>query len=126
MSDQEHLHYREYFLEKYVLKKKYPIWENLNPALEYSIKQEFAWIHFDSLLKNKKIIVFFDIEDSPNALFLSNGADLKKCLEESYTFNFYVTDSELSFYFAYNDDHDVLSAGGEAINWLKNFQQTSI
>ncbi|TAD98410.1 MAG: hypothetical protein EAZ97_10900 [Bacteroidetes bacterium] len=109
------------FLEKYsqISVYEYPIWEYLNPNLGFSIVQDFAWLLFDVLLKDQECIVFFDLYDSPSALKIPNGAVLKEVLENCSTFNFYVSNSELSFYYAYNDDHGILSAGGRAIESLK-------
>jgi hypothetical protein len=111
------------FLTKYTQKPtyQYPIWENLKPDNEFVVEQEFAWLWFDELLPAEELILFFDLHDSPDAVLLRNGKGLKKTLENSYTFTFYISNQSNSFYFAYNNDHDQLSAGGEAIAWLKTY-----
>jgi len=116
ISDKEYITILEKFSEKYLHNLPF-VWDNLK--FEKEIYEEFAWLCFDKILENKEIIVFFDITKSPFALYLSNWADLKTGLENSYTFSFYVTNPSFDFYLAYNNDLDLLRVGGEAVSWLE-------
>jgi len=121
IEQEKYAHFLSQFLEKYSQKPfyKYPIWENLKETATFSVSEEFAWLWFEELLVGKEIIVFFDLHQSPTALQLDNGADLKKGLENCSTFNFYVSNTELDFYFSYCDDHDLLTTGGTAVRSLQ-------
>ncbi len=123
IDQEKYAHFLSQFLEKYSQNPfyKYPIWGNLNEESTFSVSQPFAWLWFEELLADKAIIVFFDLHNAPTALKIANGADLKKGLENCSTFNFYVSDPDLGFYFAFCDDHEILTAGGTAMPLLQKY-----
>lgn len=98
----------------------YPLWEHLR--IYTGVSFPFAWSWFDTILANKEVLLFFELQDDERMFQVENGSDIPKILEESYRFNFYVSNKETSFLLAYND-HENLIATGEAIDWLCDFLQ---
>lgn len=56
---------------------------------------------------------------------IHSGSDLNFVLEETYGFEFYITDKKCTYLLAYNH-HDILYGCGSAIDWMeKNFENVS-
>ncbi len=82
------------------------------------INNSNAWSLIKDYVKENKCIMFFNKSDDRNGFLISNGAELQKILEESFGFEFYITDENLSYLICFNH-HDILYGLGKAKDWIK-------
>ncbi len=97
---------------------KYPIWENLIDSIAIDCK--FSWSWFKEILIEQELILFFEPDDDKKMFYFDNGKQIVEVLLNCYRFNFYITNLEQTFLFAYND-HDYLIACGNAKEWLRSY-----
>ena len=62
-------------------------------------------------------IMFFNKSDDKNAFLIPNGTELYKILEDSFGFEFYITNQNHSYLLCFNH-HDILYGSGEAKKWV--------
>jgi hypothetical protein len=110
------------FCKKYAQEKtyQYPLWDHLHEGNIFSVQNPDAWQWFETLLAGKTSYLFFENKDDIHFFEIPDGGQLSAILGECYLFTFYITDPDLSFYFSFND-HEVLTAGGTAVNLLQNY-----
>ena len=121
LSENENCNLLEKVFEKNITKKKYvyPLWEYM---FEFSsIKCEYGWEKFETMLKGKEVVFFFELDDDKSMFFLEDGSILTEILEHCYSFVFYVTNMRGDFLIAYND-HDYLIGTGNAKEWIEKLK----
>ena len=65
--------------------------------------------------------MFFNESDDKNAFLIPNGAELQKILEDSFGFEFYITNKNYSYLICFNH-HDILYGSGEAKEWVRRLK----
>ena len=66
-------------------------------------------------------IMFFNKSDDKNAFLIPNGTELYKILEDSFGFEFYITNQNHSYLLCFNH-HDILYGSGEAKKWISEIE----
>lgn len=66
-------------------------------------------------------IMFFNKSDDKNAFLIPNGMELYKILEDSFGFEFYITNQNHSYLLCFNH-HDILYGSGEAKKWVSEIE----
>jgi len=95
------------------------IWESFKDYTYY--QNSNAWSLIKDYVKENKCIMFFNKSDDRNGFLISNGEELQKILEESFGFEFYITDENLSYLICFNH-HDILYGLGKAKDWVKEVE----
>lgn len=95
------------------------LWEEIVDY--FSINNKDAWQWVSEFIGNSEAIMFFNNSDERKAFLFQNGNDLVSVLSETYGFEFYITDKDLTYLLCFNH-HDILISSGVAKEWLKNRQ----
>ena len=103
-------------IKHYCIKNTSFIWESFKDYAYY--QNSNAWSLIKDYVKENKCIMFFNKSDDRNGFLISNGFELQKIIEESFGFEFYITDENLSYLICFNH-HDILYGLGKAIDWVK-------
>ena len=106
--------------QKYISNKKYLfMWEGF--AEKTSVRNSRAWSWIGDFVGNSEAIIFFNPNDETCSFFVQCGQDLVTILGEMYNCEFYVTNNSLSYLLCFNH-HDVLIACGQAMEWLRKYE----
>jgi hypothetical protein len=92
------------------------IWERLKSHFGIHGSQYLDLL--PSLPLPKQVIVLFNRYEDKSAVLLEDSSKLLPIINDTYGFEFYVTDKPVSFLLCYNH-HEILSACGDAEQWLK-------
>ena len=65
--------------------------------------------------------MFFNKSDDKNAFLIPNGTELYQILEDSFGFEFYITNQNHSYLLCFNH-HDILYGSGEAKKWVSEIE----
>ncbi len=103
-------------IKHYCIKNTSFIWESFKDYAYY--QNSNAWSLIKDYVKENKCIMFFNKSDDKNGFLILNGAELQKIIEESFGFEFYITDENLSYLICFNH-HDILYGLGKAKDWVK-------
>lgn len=103
-------------IKHYCIKNTSFIWESFKDYAYY--QNSNAWSLIKDYVKENKCIMFFNKSDDRNGFLISNGFELQKIIEESFGFEFYITDENLSYLICFNH-HDILYGLGKAKDWVK-------
>ena len=105
------------------IKKKYTIengyiylWEEMIDY--YSVNNKEAWQWINEFIGDSETIMFFNNSDERKSFIFKNGDDLVSVLSETYGYEFYITNKNLTYLICFNH-HDVLIASGTAKQWLE-------
>ncbi len=90
-----------------------PLWDNLFDAV-YVVDPN-GWSKISNFVGNKSCVLLI-LNGEKKAFKLSCGADLHELLENSFGFEFYITDENISFLICFNH-HDQLVCCGKAKKW---------
>jgi len=90
----------------------YPLWERLKPC--DSVTREFVWRWFKDLLKNEKVYLFFENVKDDTVFYIEDGASVSLILDNAPGMTVYIVNKEVTYLYAYHDDHDILRACGDA------------
>lgn len=91
------------------------IWENMKES-EY-VNDPLGWSYVDDFVgKEKCLIMFFEFNNWV-IMRISSGISLKKLLEESFAFEFYIVDEDVTYVICFNH-HDQLIGVGKAKEWI--------
>ena len=108
-----------HIIKHYCIKDTPFIWESFKDYTYY--QNSNAWALIYDYIKDNEWIMFFNKFDDRNGFLISNGAELQKILEESFGFEFYITDRNLSYLICFNH-HDILYGLGKAKDWVKEVE----
>lgn len=108
-----------HIIKHYCIKDTPFIWESFKDYTYY--QNSNAWALIYDYIKDNECIIFFNKSDDRNGFLISNGAELQKILEESFGFEFYITDRNLSYLICFNH-HDILYGLGKAKDWVKEVE----
>ena len=108
-----------HIIKHYCIKYTPFIWESFKDYTYY--QHSNAWALIYDYIKDNECIMFFNKSDDRNGFLISNGAELQKILEESFGFEFYITDRNLSYLLCFNH-HDILYGLGKAKDWVKEVE----
>lgn len=100
-------------------RKVEPLWEHLKNQL--SVNNKEAWLWIDELVGDAETIMFFNSTDEKVAFFFNKGVDIVSVLNETYGFEFYLTNRDTEYLICFNH-HDVLIVCGSAIESLKKYK----
>lgn len=99
------------------------LWENIsNPAY---FSDSLGWSYIGNFVGENPCLIIFNDVDSWCAIEISNGFDLTRLLSESYGFEFYVINQELTYAICFNH-HDQLVCAGEAKKWFYDYMNETI
>lgn len=99
------------------------LWENIaNPVY---LNDPLGWSYIGNFIDDVPCLIIFNDFDSWVAIEISNGVDLTQLLSESYGFEFYVINQELTYVICFNH-HDQLICAGEAEKWLNDYKDETI
>lgn len=94
------------------------LWENItDPAY---LNDPFGWSYIEDFVGDVPCLIIFNDVDSWVAIEISNGFDLTRLLNESFGFEFYIINKELTYVICFNH-HDQLICAGEAKEWLNGY-----
>jgi hypothetical protein len=94
------------------------LWETLKD--DESVRHKEAWRWLDDLIGNNESIMFFNPSDEATAFLFNKGDDIVSILNETFGFEFYLTNQDTEYLVCFNH-HDVLIACGLARDWLNNY-----
>ena len=103
-------------IKHYCIKNTSFIWESFKDYAYY--QNSNAWSLIKDYVRENKCIMFFNKSDDKNGFLILNGFELQKIIEESFGFEFYITDENLSYLICFNH-HDILYGLGKAKDWIK-------
>lgn len=95
-------------------------WEHFKQCFCY--QNPSAWSVIKNYVKENNCILFFNECDDKNAFLITNGDELQKILEDSFGFEFYLTDRDQSYVICFNH-HDVLYGCGAAEKWVEGLKR---
>jgi hypothetical protein len=93
------------------------LWERLDGR---SKRSPNGWRMVGAFLGDESCILFFDPGEEATAFEFDEGKQLTPVLENCFGFEFYVTDSSLSYVLCFNH-HDVLLGVGRAADWIADW-----
>ncbi len=96
------------------------IWERLKS--DYGIHGARYLDLLPSLPLPKQVIVLFNRYEDKSAVLLEDSSKLLPIINDTYGFEFYVTDKAISFLLCYNH-HEILIGCGPAEQWLKEVKE---
>lgn len=106
-------------VEKYAQGKRTSVlWENF--AEQIGINEKDAWMWIKDFIKNSSSVMFFNPEEESAAFEFRCGEDVDAVLNETFGFEFYITNKTVDYVLCFNH-HDVLIVCGDAIPWLKKY-----
>ena len=103
-------------VKQYCTKDTTFMWECFKDCVSY--QDSNAWSLICNYVKDNECIMFFNKSDDKNAFLISNGTELQRILEDSFGFEFYITDRDQSYVICFNH-HDVLYGCGAAREWVE-------
>lgn len=107
-------------IKKYTTEKENRyLWEEIVDY--FSVNNKDAWRWVNEFIGKSEAIMFFNNSDERKSFIFQNGDDLVSVLSETYGFEFYITNKDLTYLICFNH-HDILIASGIAKEWLKNRQ----
>lgn len=106
-------------IKKYCTKNTTFIWECFKDYVSY--QNSNAWSLICNYVKDNECIMFFNKSDDKNAFLIPNGTELYKVLEDSFGFEFYITNQNHSYLLCFNH-HDMLYGSGEAKKWVSEIE----
>ena len=104
---------RTAIVEQYCNRNFVFMWECFKDCIHY----QNAWSLIHDYVKDNECIMFFNKSDDENVFFILNGRELQQILEESFGFEFYITDKNYSYLLCFNH-HDILYGSGKAKEWV--------
>ena len=105
-------------IKKYTTKNENTyLWEEIIDCVSVNNKDAWQWIN--DFIGDWEVILFFNSADEKKSFVFKNGEDLVSVLGETYGFEFYITNKDLTYLMCFNH-HDILIASGIAKEWLKN------
>ena len=105
-------------IKKYTTKNENTyLWEEIIDYVSFNNKDAWQWIN--DFIGDWEVILFFNSADEKKSFVFKNGEDLVSVLGETYGFEFYITNKDLTYLMCFNH-HDILIASGIAKEWLKN------
>ncbi len=107
----------ESVLEKYIDedKKSTWLWEKF---IHYeALNDNMGWSFIKDFVKNNECIMFFNQDEDKEMILIKTGDDLNHILSETYGFEFYITNKEVSYLLCFSH-HNILYGCGEAEKWL--------
>ena len=105
-------------IKKYTTEKENRyLWEEIVDY--FSVNNKDAWKWVNEFIGNSEAIMFFNNSDERKSFLFKNGNDLVSVLSETYGFEFYITNKDLTYLLCFNH-HDILISSGIAKEWLKN------
>ncbi|MBA3686236.1 MAG: hypothetical protein H0W72_13495 [Planctomycetes bacterium] len=81
------------------------------------VEDNDGWERIGPMLRNRPVIVFFDLEEDATMLRFSSAFDFGLSLVEAFGVSFYVADQATTFVLGVTDDGHVVGVG-EAAGWL--------
>lgn len=107
---------RTSIVKQYCTKNTTLMWEGFKDCVNY--QNSNAWSLICDYVKDNECIMFFNESDDKNAFLIPNGGELQKILEDSFGFEFYITNKSYSYLICFNH-HDILYGSGEAKEWVR-------
>lgn len=95
--------------------KKGCLWERFID--DVSVCDENAWSWVGEYVGDEKALMFFPGKENI-VIGFANGKDVVTILENSFGFEFYITNAATDYVLCFNH-HDYLIACGKAVKWLK-------
>ncbi|HLP50776.1 MAG TPA: hypothetical protein VK154_07825 [Chitinophagales bacterium] len=90
----------------------YPLWENLHSFK--GVIFDFAWEWLSDLLKDEKVIIFFEEANDKLAFVIMDGSVIPQIMNECPAMTFYITNENVDFLYAYHHDHSIFRVCGSA------------
>ncbi|MGC4064596.1 MAG: hypothetical protein QM784_08120 [Polyangiaceae bacterium] len=94
----------------------WPLWENFR--FPFSVQNPDGWKEIGKAIGASACFLFLNPSDGLQAFECDSGSQLNDLLADTYGFEFYVTNSEVSYLFCFNH-HDMLLAAGTAVLWME-------
>ena len=110
---------RTSIVKQYCTENTALMWEGFKDCVNY--QNSNAWSLICDYVKDNECIMFFNESDDKNAFLIPNGAELQKILEDSFGFEFYITNKNYSYLICFNH-HDILYGSGEAKEWVQRLK----
>lgn len=91
------------------------MWESFRDCA--SVQYPGAWRWITEFVGPRECILLFNETEDEEMFSVSSGSALGELLEETYGFEFYVTDRDVAYLICFNH-HDFLICCGTAKTWL--------
>ncbi|MFC1285451.1 DUF6756 family protein [Bacillus paralicheniformis] len=99
-------------------KKRFPLWEFVEN--DFSVQNQDAWQWIADYIADSEAILMFNPSDEKSSYKIEGGNNVVKILSEMFNVEFYVTNKNNDYLLSFNH-HDILSACGNAKEWLKQY-----
>ena len=100
------------------------LWEDVQGAAAVQDPEAWRWIADYAARRSEPAILFFNPADESAMFTFKDGAQVVPVLEETPSFEFYLTDPDVTYLLCFNH-HDFLIAAGEAAAWLERHTTAS-
>lgn len=108
-------------LKKYIDFNKKGIWLWEKFIRYESLNDDMAWNYIKDFVKDKECIIFFNQQEDKEMFLIQSGEDLNYILSETFGFEFYITDQQISYLLCFNH-HNILYGCGSAEKWINNLK----
>lgn len=92
------------------------MWEAIQDCTSVQSREAWQWIH--EFVGARSCILLFDLDEEVEMLQVPSGMTLHRLLQNTFGFEFYVSDSEATYLIAFNH-HDMLVCCGTAQEWIR-------
>ena len=97
-------------------RRSYRVWETLHDCA--SVQDSEAWQWIVDFIGARSCVLLFDLAEEVEMFHVPSGSALDQLLQDTFGFEFYVTDLEGSYLICFNH-HDFLVCCGSARAWLE-------
>lgn len=93
-----------------------PMWEAVQDCTSAQSSEGWQWIH--EFVGSRSCVLLFDVGEEVEMLHVPSGIMLHRLLQNTFGFEFYVSDSDATYLIGFNH-HDMLVCCGAAQEWIK-------
>jgi hypothetical protein len=118
LPSDEQVQVRRSVLQHYSLcASAWPLWEY--HRFDARVQDPDAWRKFSDFVGNTQCLIFLNQNNGWDIFEIDSGHNLVALLDDTFWFEFYVCDRQLSYVACFNH-HDILLADGAAARWLRS------
>ena len=95
------------------------LWKNIKKCT--SVQNDTSWRWIANFVSDSECVMFFNLNEEEASVRFSCGNDVLVILEETYGFEFYITNKNAEYLLCFNH-HNFLIACGSAEDWLSSYK----
>jgi hypothetical protein len=96
--------------------RSYRLWETLHDCASVQDSEGWKWIR--EFVGSRSCVLLFDLDEEVEMFHVPSGSSLDELLQNTFGFEFYVTDMDGAYLICFNH-HDFLVCCGSAREWLE-------